>query len=76
MSIVGLILVLVIAGVVLAYVPMDARIKTIIIVVLALVTCGGYDDDVRPVASVRVRLGAEESAPIRLSPVRAAAASA
>jgi hypothetical protein len=40
MSIVGLILVLVIAGVVLAYVPMDARIKTIIIVVLALVTCG------------------------------------
>jgi hypothetical protein len=40
MSIVGLILVLVIAGVVLAYVPMDGRVKTIIIVVLALVTCG------------------------------------
>jgi hypothetical protein len=40
MSIIGLILVLIIAGVVLAYVPMDSRIKTIIIVVLALVTVG------------------------------------
>jgi hypothetical protein len=40
MSIIGLILVLIIAGVVLAYVPMDGRVKTIIIVVLALVTCG------------------------------------
>ena len=40
MSIIGLILVLILAGVVLAYVPMDGRIKTIIIVVLALVTVG------------------------------------
>lgn len=40
MSIVGLVLVLILAGVVLSYVPMDGRIKTIIIVVLALVTVG------------------------------------
>jgi hypothetical protein len=40
MSIIGLILVLILAGVVLSYVPMDGRIKTIIIVVLALVTVG------------------------------------
>ena len=40
MSIVGLVLVLILAGVVLAYVPTDARIKTLIIVVLALVTLG------------------------------------
>jgi hypothetical protein len=40
MSIIGLVLVLVLVGVALAYIPMDARIKTIIIVVLALVTVG------------------------------------
>ena len=40
MSIIGLVLVLILAGVVLAYVPMDGRIKTIIVVVLALVTVG------------------------------------
>ena len=40
MSIVGLVLVLILVGVVLAYVPMDGRIRTIIIVVLALVTVG------------------------------------
>ena len=40
MSIVGLILLLILAGVVLYYVPMDPRLKTIIIVVLALVTVG------------------------------------
>jgi hypothetical protein len=37
MSILGLVLVLVIVGVVMYYVPMDARLKTIIVVVLALV---------------------------------------
>jgi len=40
MSIIGLVLVLVLVGMALAYIPMDARIKTIIIVVLALVTVG------------------------------------
>ena len=40
MSIIGLVLVLVLVGVALAYIPMDARIKTIVIVVLALVTVG------------------------------------
>lgn len=37
MSILGLVLVLVIVGVVLYYMPMDGRIKTIIVIVLALV---------------------------------------
>lgn len=37
MSIIGLILLIVIVGVVLYYVPMDARLKTIIIVIMALV---------------------------------------
>lgn len=37
MSIIGLILLIVIVGVVLYYVPMDARLKTVIVVVLALV---------------------------------------
>ena len=37
MSIIGLILLLIVAGVVLYYVPMDARLKTVIIVVLAFV---------------------------------------
>ena len=40
MSIIGLILVLILAGVGLYYIPMDRRIKTIIVVVLALVTVG------------------------------------
>jgi hypothetical protein len=40
MSIIGLVLVLVLVGVALTYIPMDARIRTIIIVVLALVTVG------------------------------------
>lgn len=40
MSILGLILLLVLAGVVLAYAKMDGRLKTLIVVVLVLVTVG------------------------------------
>jgi hypothetical protein len=38
MSILGLILLLVLVGLALAFLPLDGRIKTIIVVVLALVT--------------------------------------
>ena len=40
MSIIGLVLFLVLAGVALYYIPMDGRIKTVVVVVLALVTVG------------------------------------
>ena len=39
MSLFALILLLIVAGVALYYIPMDGRLKTVIIVVLALVAC-------------------------------------
>lgn len=40
MSIIGLILVLVLVGVALAYIPMDGRLKMLVVVVLVFVTVG------------------------------------
>jgi len=40
MSIIGLVLLLVLVGLALAFLPIDGRIKTVIVVVVALVTVG------------------------------------